>query len=613
MALIFSAFHLKGHPPAAAVSRRFEAIEAHYLPTEVKGVKRVHFYDQKTGVGFHCLWQQYDNENLRYVVETDGRIVAFTNLPFGYSSVLGSVPVGEIGPRMADDFRKDPAAIGQLHPPFSLVDVDKATGEIRYYGDSIGLSKSFNIIAPDAAVLTNRFVSGHWVALLPPKPCEIGWAADQMVGWLYDDLTPFHHAKRNKRGALIKIDSSGCAIAHQDIISRWFTQGLPTSVHDAYDRMAAELKAFGNYGATKAALSGGRDSRATAAAATRIVPEGLTFRTNYPPVMEKTIASRLMENLDRFSHFQADDIAIAKGGSFLWRGSPRRGVVKGNTLKRGAAWVHWLEGQCRGQSLRFDCAGSVFDESAVMTLNIHGVAGEVARAYKWFPPKLKHADTRAILRYIAKTPIDKRIGTHRLTSRSKLDFAHDAYWPMVQERVDREMAVAKSAGITGYRFFDYWYIVARLSKAGCGYAHDSGLMPFLAPEYLSAAVRQTPARKVEASLPREIVAHYQPKWAKIPYMDQVKDAAEEDLTQFSDEEYLWQGDSRASFFEVLEGSPAFDRPFNREKMLEHFNGIGDQTPAMQRLSHMKAYGLVHRHVFGEFCDQIGKQIAAVGS
>lgn len=631
MSLLYSAFRFSPAPSFEVVRSRADAIRQFYVESGFNVRERL-LYSPETGVGIHVLWQTFKNEQFRHVAESEDRLTILSNLPFGWSDLVPSTTAIEtIGMRIADALIKSPRSVGQLHPPLTVLDFDKRQQKVAFFVDMAGVSKSFHLRGQDHFVISNRCIAAHMMARQRPTPDPVAWAADQMCGWLHSDFTPFSATKRNVHGSIIYIDSRKVECIQQNLVVELFAPEQSHSVSHGYDRMQKELKALGEYGPSGVALSGGRDSRGSAALASKIMPGNFHLRTSYPPVLEKTIAEQLVERMNEFGSFSDGKRfqATRSDGSLLWIAQEKKtpalkaaAVKVGMRLRmsdrtmpglldRARGWARAMEGNCLAGMLATKCNFTIFTKSETRTLALHGAGGEIARGYGYTRPVERTPDgEKDFEKQIGRTTAKARLEKHRLTSKSSVYFARDEYWPEIQKRIDAAWKDSEAAGLGGYRFFDYWYIISRLAKTGGGYHSTRDLLPFLAPEFMSHGVRQTDVEKLHGSLIQKMVAEYQPSWRDVPYFDQAKTTAPKEKSQvFSRADYLWQNAEVKDFIFVLRKSPALnDRPFDRAKVLSHFQNLEQASESVRTFSQHRAYGLIHYHAFRELCEEVGTLI-----
>lgn len=610
MAVLFTAFRLVEKTSRPAVMARMQAVEDHYLAQDSYPFIPVRYFDEQTGLGLHAIVQEYDNEKLRYLHDDDERVAIATKKPFGYSRHLATGAAPTIVGRLSAALQRDPGVIEDLHAPFCLVTLDKRQSAISVHQDVLGMERIVRLEASAGVAISNRPVAAHLMLLHRPRPSVAGWAVDQMSGWFHSGLTAFEDTFQLQRGSVLVLDRTGESVRQINVLSRWFGEQPPRSIEEGYRRLAAEIHDFGEYQAD-CGLSGGRDSRAVAAAASLLAPSIIRFRTSYPPVLERDIARRLVERMDQFDRFEDEDKALRADGSILWRARQRAQATKQkHPFARARDWARLHEGGVIAQALLADAPSTHFRSSASV-LTLTGVGGEISRAYQYVRGQSSEGTGRARFFKHIETPVQARLETHPLTSRNYFDFVGEECAEILKNVVASEFSNATSDGVGDYRFFDYWYLIARMRKETPALTSNL-IIPYLVPEFLRAAVTESFERKLTGELTKDMITRFRPNWSDIPYFDELKKTMPEENTNFFvKKEYLWEGDYADEFRELIHDSPAFDYPFDKGVITAHFDN-SENFDANDRLAtNVKAHGLLHRHAFVELCSEVEGKIDAL--
>ncbi len=75
---------------------------------------------------------------------------------------------------------------------------------------------------------------------------------------------------------------------------------------------------------------------------------------------------------------------------------------------------------------------------------------------------------------------------------------------------------------------------------------------------------------------------------------------------------LWEGETSGEFLETLATSPAFEAPFDRKKILEHYRAA-DASGVPKLTLNAKGYTLMYRHAVHELCVEVGRKIRRLPS
>lgn len=444
-----------------------------------------------------------------------------------------------------------------MHPPFCLFHVSKQTNIATIITDVAGFTRTFRLDADGGFAVSNRPLVPFFLTLAKPKLSELGWAAFEGNGYIYGELSPFAGLKRNPPGAAFKIAADAISFTQNEAVLRWFssattgreqlTRWFSSTAPDPFlglERLARETQILRNDETIDVGITGGRDSRASAAWAYRYFGNRIRGRTTYPPNLEREIARSLAERAPDFSRFEDDDHAVRADGTTIWKGNPRRPPRREYILKRAADWAYLREGSGIASALYQNCgAQSIFSPRETNGVSVPGIGGELAKAYAYRPMQVSGVfakDPKKWLGEVKTIPAYKRLASHPSTAQKAMHFAQGDYLAVLEDYISAAYNKAQDAGIVGYRFFDYWYLVGRMAGAQTQEeAHTAMLFPFLVPEFIRAGGTDTLERKINVQLSRDMVAAYIPSWSSVPYFDEIQNQrAKTDLRFFSEEEYL---------------------------------------------------------------------------
>ncbi len=613
VAPILTCFRLRNHARSGHVHARFSAIERHYKLGENASARSIRYYNEKTAMGCHVMWQDYENESYARCIETEDRIVVCVYYAFGFSKALSRKGTDNLIIRLANTLRRNPNSVLKLTPPFMLMDFEKASSQIRFYTDVVAYSRSYRLENEAGFALANRCFSPFYALLAEPKPSEMGWAAEQLNGYMYGEYAPLEGLMRNGPGYSAVITPDRIDHGESSLVSKFFTDKTG-DVYRGLNRLASETQRLGAFDEVDLAITGGRDSRMTAAFGVSKFAEKARCRTSHPPALERTIATQLMERTAEFSRYENDNLIVRADGTPLWRGSPRKTPERADIIQRGKDWAYAHEGVGISSALYNNCSMKIpFPEAeSHSSISVSGAGGEIAKAYAYRPMQVSGVFARnqkAWLEEIKTVGAHLRLETHPTTGFGAVHFVKEEYKPILADYFSRQYSKAQDMGAFGYRFFDYWYLVGRMAGShSAGLQHAQNLFPFLVPEVIAASVQDTFERKINVQLSRDIVAHYQPSWSEVPYFDEIQnEVPRSEITFFQKQEYLWSGPAQEEFFDIIESSPAFERPYDRDRMCEYYKTVEDR-PQEHIYANVKAHGLIYRHSLYELCGDVADDI-----
>lgn len=613
MSLLFVAARLSAAEWASVpFDQRVGLVREHYVsrPGWSGMVERQWFFPQ-AGIGIYVAYQQQPRK-LFFHESREGRRTDFiSHAPFGYQLVAPGTPLERLPSALARAVDNDSTKLLDLSPAQNLVTVDEDASTFLLRNDLLGLAKAYMLKAPGGEVIASRPIAAHLMAAHKPVLSSMGWAAQQLHGWFLSHLTPFQNTRELLGGTTIRMDFRGLHEARHLHVAKWFTEPPARSMFAGFERFMAEFAEFVEPDEMDVALSGGRDSRASAALFLHYYQDKVRLRTNEPPMLEGIVARQLVERLPNFERFRSDRSTAYDGrGRVIWRANNPK-VVEVEVFSRSAQWAYIAEGMNVPVAIYGNPPpGPVFSAAEQFIPAIAGVAGESAKAYYWSPNMVSGAYAKSLQTFrqdITTVPIAERLKTHPLTMPSDTPIIAQEYRVPLLQVIRDSQREATSLGIHGYRFLDYWWLTNRFGVGSVLFGATS-IMPFLVPEYTSYALQRPPMERTRGQTLSEIVSHFQPEWSGVAYFDELQNSVpREQLRAYRDRSILWEGDLAGDFFSMVDSSPALDDPFNRDEIRRLYRSEIDS--GQKQALNVRALGLIQRHTLWEYCNEIGERIA----
>ena len=586
---LFIAYRSNVSPDEIAAG--LERVREHYnLPS---GVSEDGFHAK--GLGAWMAWGHYDNQK-QYRHASDDRQTAFlTHIPLGYSRVLASRP-GD--PKFALDvgrrLRDDPAAISDFAAPFVSLLTDRRS-YIRVAIDGVGLGRCFHYKTARGTFISNRAVAAILLSGEVPGACETGWASQLMFGYFWDDLSPFEGVKTFKAGEHVNLTLNGVDFGKADAMTKWMA-GDAEPLFDGFDRSIGEMQQAIDFDQVTVNLSGGRDSRATAAMLTAHLGDRALLKTNYPPLVERDAAAPLVAKLPYFDRYKGENDAYSKDRR-IWQARARvPASATGSLMDRARTHVRSFEGMALASHMAGASSPYPAIGSGTLTVGLGGGGGEISKAYGW----AKASRPAAILKAAKEIKLTDRLKEFVLTSDRSLGmltgnrYASD-FWPMLS----RYRTEASLVGLNHYRFLNYHYLMTRVGRAAALGVTDVHVPLFMGPHHLSAAMRQSPQAMAAANMHRKITEHYRPEWTGMPYEgDMHADQARRIGT--APGALIWQGAQANEFRDILATRAWYGEPYDFDAIQSCYDNLEGGHGVLQQ----RGYDLVYRAAFMEFLDDL---------
>ena len=593
MSNLYVAYYFPNRPQTAdSIARRLEDVGEYYNADSSDRVDNFVHAGPLTGLAFWT--QKFDNVRLRFCQTAGARTVVSMHLPFGISELtpLDADTLDTCLLTAHDQLWTDLQKLAHLHPPLCLSSIETARDELTIITDGLGLTRLYQFNCGDGIVWSNRISAAIVFAREVPSLSREGWSTQAVSGWFLDRHTPYERITVVRPGAFIKVDGRAPSLScrHANCLHEWITRSAKPPVHPnaAFGRMLRELRSFGDFTPISAGLSGGRDSRVICSFLCRnLQPDELQLYTNYPPLLEKVIAEKLVGKLDR---------------PIPWKATERtRRILDDSILDRAQAWIKLYDGMIIADFLYMrPTFPTWFRKSARVQVGLGGEGAELARAYGYTAQHLRN------------TPFETRLKSHPLTSFIwNAPFVHEDCRESCKQILDAYIDEARFHGVAGYAFFDYWYFLTRFSQAavlGCGFTH---LAPFASPEFIRAGFALSSADRFNAQLHRDIIRMNQPRWSSEPFFSDLQNSVDKELVQgLGPRTHIWDSSNADEFREMIESEAHLGDVYNLNDVRACYNAPDEMEPASRDRLNKIAYNMVMKYALVEYRQTLVDYVAS---
>lgn len=466
--------------------------------------------------------------------ETPQEMIATAYVPIGWRRLLGDIPLQD-GPRQLHDMlRREPERVAEVAPPFALFALDKSSGMISVINDGLGYSRIYESNTEDATIFSSRADAPALFVGVPPQQSDEGWKTLAGCGWFMGDTTPYRGVQHLAPGSQVFLGSGINNIRRRqhDAIGDWVSSGESDPLR-ASQSVASELH---NYAVEVASLwdtpptvhlSGGRDSRATAAAFVS-AESPARFHTVASLQGELDVATELLAKVGR-----AEDHNIVR---------EKDTSTSGNIVERALSLqlaYGAIYGPAGSKASKFTGFGSTYP---VVT----GAAGEIARGNFYKGNFLKRIREEGLQG--PRDRLQKLYAFHGAV--------HDTVSGAVNSHIERALEQANVHGVTDVSTLDYFYLVERLRRWSNASCKLGTLTPLASPYYIRGAFAQSPESKLDEHYHLNIIQALVPEWADVPFYK----ARPEDARART-RPWLWDSGDRAFAEAVINEPSAWDEYF----------------------------------------------------
>ncbi|MGI9020755.1 MAG: hypothetical protein ACR2G3_08610 [Solirubrobacterales bacterium] len=541
---------LSEHGIAGALAR----VEGHYQRLYPEPLELERGGDALVGT---ALWQR-PNAGLRraLAVRSGPHTLVSTGALSGAEAVVpgaGAEPGAELARRLL----ADPDAAARLNPPFTLaVHSTEGEGRMVIANDVIGAARLYAMELPGGWAWSNRLGALPLFAGVPPRADERAWSVLAATGWFLGEATAIEGVRQLGPASVVEAERSGGATRVSSRRNLAAVRELvePRRARLAESADAAAEAARGLVGDVAAAwgvpidvdLSGGRDSRVSAAAAIAAGAE-IELRTVDLEQGELDVVEGLIERAPR------------------WIPSRVQGAEQEpeDALATRLANLHLAHDGMRNPQAVLRAPMPIPHPVSERPV-ISGHGGELGHGFYY-------ADARQLRRL--RRGGDEALAERLLrAARKKHGAARDDAYAAYSEEVRRTLAEGRQLGLDGPPLLDYYYLAQRLANRSGLTTRNDRWSACSIPAFVRACFDLTPRQRLGSKMHGLVIGRLVGEWRRTPYFEGVagldggtkrarvweKPGHREELEAIIDADESWhelfQPDLiRAMWAEVLEG------------------------------------------------------------
>jgi len=444
-----------------------------------------------------------------------------------------------------------PKEFASFLPGHFAIRADRRLG-LTAWADRLGLARAYYVINDKYLAVSNAIEPLLYFVDGPVEPDLKEWEAFAGFGWFTGDGSPFKGVKRLGAGEMIRAQRGVPArIEHyarlEDLVA---PRGPlePSGLAAAADEMQAVIHNASQIltSALIISLSGGRDSRLTAAAWISTRKPAMIF-TNDTISGEALVARDLISRLPFDEAVSGISHNLSEGVDQSSPASPRRYV---ELSKRAPAIIRYFSGDAAPGAL----SKRAPVRSLAKTITIGGAGGEIAHGNYYSNPRI--FDLIAKSDYSYNRLMRAYPGMYGVTETALAE---------IDRRLRETHETAAEMGIDKYSRLDFFYLTERFRRWPAAGADTSQLMLYGAPSFVRAAFDATPEQRISAFVHINLTATFIPEWRKVAYFKaNLKD--QEEVTRKKTR--MWQQTDREWLLDTVTYGKNYTDLWRKEFVLE---------------------------------------------
>jgi hypothetical protein len=284
-------------------------------------------------------------------------------------------------------------------------------------------------------------------------------------------------------------------------------------------------------------LSGGRDSRISAAAAIAARVD-VELRTSDLKPGEADIARRLVE----LAPWRPDHKVIWTEGQLKRHAKPlRERALSSFLLHDGMRYAGRVRGRVQ------------LPPPPEKRASISGHGGEIAHGF-YYPTEKKLRQAQRGGREGVVARLVKSCKRTHSAARAEV-------YEIAESEFERALAEGEAAGVEGATLLDWFYLVDRFPHRSGLASHTQRVTVFSSPSFIEAAFALSPADRLENRLHGALVARLVPEWSDVPYYE-----AGSGRSAKLRRDRIWEGADRRGMSEMLKGEDCWHDVFDARRV-----------------------------------------------
>jgi hypothetical protein len=449
-----------------------------------------------------ALWRRPD-PRLRTSLFADGQAVSIATT----SAITGtenlSAPSNGSLEAVGTALLARPEEAARLNPPFVIGIVTAARDTLVIANDVVGAARLFELEIPAGRVWANRI--GALVAFAGERPPldAHAWQVLAATGWFLGETTSLERVRQLRSATYVTAARAGerttvNTARNTDALAALVKPRRVRLKASAKDAAAAALSLAGDVGESwdcriRVDLSGGRDSRVSAAAA---IKAGLDAEL-------------------RTSDLEHGEVDLVRGLIRRAPGEPRHSVKEpeqepDDTLAERLRGIHLVhDGMRNPQSLLRSSMPIPHGPLEAPVLSGHG--GELGHGFYY--------SSANEIKRLRRGGAEALVGRLEKAARKKHGAAREEAYAAYLDEAERTLAEGRALGLDGPALLDHYYLAQRLANRSGLTTRNERWSACSTPAFIRACFDLKPKQRLESRMHRLVIAELVPEWADAPWFE----------------------------------------------------------------------------------------------
>lgn len=494
------AYALRHAADPGLAGRGLERVGGHYQQLYPEPLERETCGDAVMGM---ALWRRA-NTRLRWPLwaRTDSGHLASTSALTGWRDVVDASGIESAPGLLGRELLARPEAAFRLNPPFVLAVHADAGDRMVIVNDAIGTGRLFAYEWDGGWAWSNRLGALPVFAGVAPRADQRAWGVLAAAGWFLGELTAIEGVRQLPPASVVDVGRAGGRV---DVSHRRGMEELEALVGPRRKRLRGSAKEAvegarrllrdvdeASDGPLDVDLSGGRDSRVSAAAAIAIGAE-VELRTADLEFGELDVVNALLEAAPGRVPSRVEDAEREPD----------------DALAERAANLHLAHDGMRNPQALLRAPLPIPHPQQRPAISGHG--GELGHGFYYGNKKaldrLREGGREALVERMAK-----------LAQRRHAAATEDAYAAYGDE-VRATLDEGEGLGLDGPDLLDYYYLAQRLANRSGLTTRNDRWSACSTLAFVRACFDLTPEQRLEGALHPEVIGSLLPEWRDVPFFE----------------------------------------------------------------------------------------------
>lgn len=529
-----------------------------------------------------CIWGDKDTPLIwPDKVEDRNRVIMTYAPPPNWKTLCDTDDIKDAPFELFDRLKSNPNLAQDFSSPTTIATIDKHKKEMNIYTDSLGFGRLYEYRGQNCWVWSNKIAA---LPIFANEKAEIdmkSWKIMSGAGWFMGNTSPIKRVKRVEPSLQIKVtdkqNEPRILINHGGLNKLVSPRGITeVNVPELANNIRESIASFSDLWSIplKVDLSGGKDSRVSAAAIVASKIDNVEFSTIGILQGEVDTASQLL-----------DVVGYSSKHNIIQRNNNVR-IEKKPLVDRVMTLFHEYDGDFAPTFVQSGLSPASYFNTP-QKVWIQGAGGEIASGNYYQNDRL----------YSRLLEQNDNAAFYRLSNYlSSLGAVNEGVKELVDQQLFEILQLGELKGVYGLDSLDYFYLVERFRRWAALNGHLHRYSPFLANQFMRATFDMTPALKRKTSLHNDIINHLVPEWKDISFYKK-KPTDRDEKTEKGLR--IWQTNEKEPIEDILSTDGIWTDIFNKKEVSEIWSNAieGNFKSYQETLFHrVVMIGLFEKHI-----------------